>query len=185
MGRGKEDLLFIQTKQPLNAHEENANNLLMRMRSRRYVNEGKVFSSCFQFIADITKHVEYEDDFTIIPWLLSIKQGDAFEEKQNKILIKENGLFFVYGQVWYTDKLFAMGHIIQRKKLHTVGNDPSLVTLFRCIQNMPQSYPNNSCFTGGIAKLEEGDELLLIVPRSNSEISLSGDGTFFGAIKIL
>nr|DBA33128.1 TPA: hypothetical protein GDO54_000858 [Pyxicephalus adspersus] len=125
------------------------------------------------------------DDNTNIPWLLSVKHGTALEEKQNKILIKENGLFFIYSQVWYTHDVFAIGHVIQRKKMQTVGNDPNLVTLFRCIQNMPKSNPNNSCFTGGLAKLEEGDELFLQIPRSDAEISLSGDGTFFGAIKLL
>uniref|UniRef100_A0A803J897 TNF superfamily member 13b n=1 Tax=Xenopus tropicalis TaxID=8364 RepID=A0A803J897_XENTR len=126
-----------------------------------------------------------QDDTTIIPWLLSFQQGTALEERQNKIYIKETGHFFIYGQVWFTDKLFVMGHVIQRKKAQKVGNDPSLVTLFKCIQNMPPSHPNNSCFTAGIAKLEEGDEIQLIVPSRKTKISLSGEGTFFGAIKIL
>ncbi|XP_063806829.1 tumor necrosis factor ligand superfamily member 13B [Pseudophryne corroboree] len=155
-------------------------------RSRRYTSEGKVLHSCMQLIADRSRNVEDEDDDnTIIPWLPSFKQGTAFDDKQNKILIKESGLFFVYGQVWYTDTVFAMGHLIQRKKAQLVGNDPGLVTLFRCIQNMPQSDSNNSCFTAGVAKLEEGDELHLIIPRGKAKISLSGDGTFFGAIKLL
>lgn len=88
-------------------------------------------------------------------------------------------------KVWYTDEVFAVGHLIQRKKMQTVGDDPNVVTLFRCIQNMPNSDPNNTCFTGGLAKLEEGDELFLTIPRSDIKIFLSGDGTFFGAIKLL
>ncbi|KAM9319998.1 tumor necrosis factor ligand superfamily member 13B [Gastrophryne carolinensis] len=170
--------------QSLDIHEDQDAESLLKGRSRRYAAEGKVYNSCLQLIADQTKDTEVEGDATIIPWLLSVKQGSAFEEKQNKILIKENGLFFIYGQVWYQDKVFAMGHVIQRKKMHTVGNDPSLVTLFTCIQNMPQSHPNNSCFTSGIAKLDEGDELLLTVPRGNVKLKLSGDGTFFGAFKL-
>ncbi|KAG9492230.1 hypothetical protein GDO78_000639 [Eleutherodactylus coqui] len=88
-------------------------------------------------------------DSTLIPWILSLKQGTSIEESQNKMLIKENGVYFIYGQVWYRDDVFTMGHIIQRKKIYTVGDDPSLVTLFTCIQNMPESNPNNSCFTAG------------------------------------
>ncbi|KAM5180637.1 tumor necrosis factor ligand superfamily member 13B [Mantella aurantiaca] len=168
----------------LKVREEDATNLLRKIRTRRYVSEGKNYPSCLQLIADKTRNVENEDDNTIIPWLLSVKHGTALDEKQNKILVKENGLFFVYSQVWYTDELFAMGHVIQRKKMQTVGDDPNIVTLFRCIQNMPKSNPNNSCFTGGLAKLEEGDELHLKIRGSDSQIFLSGDGTFFGAIKI-
>ncbi|XP_075708603.1 tumor necrosis factor ligand superfamily member 13B [Rhinoderma darwinii] len=159
--------------------------LVQNTRSRRHASEEKVYHSCLQLIADKTRNIENEDDNTLIPWILSFKQGNAVEEKQNKMLIKENGLFFIYGQVWYRDYVFAMGHVIQRKKIHIVGDDPSLVTLFTCIQNMPASNPNNSCFTAGIAKLDEGDELQLIIPRNNANISLNGHGTFFGAIKLL
>ncbi|XP_018418655.1 PREDICTED: tumor necrosis factor ligand superfamily member 13B [Nanorana parkeri] len=173
-----------ETGKSFNSHEEDATNLLLKSRSRRYASEGKTYPSCLQLIPDKTRNVENEDDNTIIPWILSVRLGTALEEKQNKILIKENGIFFIYSQVWYTDDLFAMGHVIQRKKMQTVGNDPNVVTLFRCIQNMPKSDPNNSCFTGGLAKLEEGDELSLKVSRSDSQIFLSGDGTFFGAIKL-
>ncbi|KAM7328939.1 hypothetical protein ACRRTK_013031 [Alexandromys fortis] len=123
--------------------------------------------------------------------------------------------------VLYTDTIFAMGHLIQRKKVHVFGDELSLVTLFRCIQNMPRTLPNNSCYSAGktrsagvaqlllsapassysnvwphsvacggnndsgIARLEEGDEIQLAIPRENAQISRDGDGTFFGALKLL
>ncbi|XP_059758997.1 tumor necrosis factor ligand superfamily member 13B isoform X3 [Balaenoptera ricei] len=123
--------------------------------------------------------------YTFVPWLLSFKRGRALEERENKILVKETGYFFIYGQVLYTDNTFAMGHLIQRKKVHVFGDELSLVTLFRCIQNMPETLPNNSCYSAGIAKLEEGDELQLAIPREDAKISRDGDGTFFGALKLL
>ncbi|XP_046310939.1 tumor necrosis factor ligand superfamily member 13B isoform X2 [Marmota monax] len=123
--------------------------------------------------------------YTFVPWLLSFKRGRALEEKENKIVVKETGYFFIYGQVLYTDSTFAMGHLIQRKKVHVFGDELSLVTLFRCIQNMPETLPNNSCYSAGIAKLEEGDELQLAIPREDAKISRDGDGTFFGALKLL
>ncbi|XP_006894681.1 PREDICTED: tumor necrosis factor ligand superfamily member 13B isoform X2 [Elephantulus edwardii] len=129
--------------------------------------------------------LEEPGSFTFVPWLLSFKKGKALEEKENKILVKETGYFFIYGQVLYTDNTFAMGHLIQRKKVHVFGDELSLVTLFRCIQNMPEKLPNNSCYSAGIAKLEEGDELQLAIPRENAQISQDGDGTFFGALKLL
>ncbi|XP_075446836.1 tumor necrosis factor ligand superfamily member 13B [Ascaphus truei] len=180
-----------QRDTPSTGHQEGKkevdNLLLKKTRSRRFVpgDDGQVLHSCLQLIADSARKVQDKDDSSIIPWLLSFKRGTALEEEGNKILIKETGYFFIYGQVWYTDELFAMGHLIQRIKAHKVGNDPSLVTLFRCIQNMPQTHPNNSCYTAGIAKLEEGDELQLTIPRNKANISLKGDGTFFGAIRLL
>ncbi|XP_025958262.1 tumor necrosis factor ligand superfamily member 13B isoform X1 [Dromaius novaehollandiae] len=164
-----------------------------RNRGRRSIihTEETVLQACLQLIADSKSDVQQKeflflpDDSSIVPWLLSFKRGTALEEQGNKIVIKETGYFFIYGQVLYTDTTFAMGHLIQRKKAHVFGDDLSLVTLFRCIQNMPQSYPNNSCYTAGIAKLEEGDELQLTIPRRRAKISLDGDGTFFGAVRLL
>ncbi|KAF3825667.1 hypothetical protein GH733_006494 [Mirounga leonina] len=129
--------------------------------------------------------IPHERAYTFVPWLLSFKRGRALEEKENKILVKETGYFFIYGQVLYTDNTFAMGHLIQRKKVHVFGDELSLVTLFRCIQNMPETLPNNSCYSAGIAKLEEGDEIQLAIPREDAKISRDGDGTFFGALKLL
>lgn len=123
--------------------------------------------------------------YTFVPWLLSFKRGNALEEKENKIVVRQTGYFFIYSQVLYTDPIFAMGHVIQRKKIHVFGDELSLVTLFRCIQNMPKTLPNNSCYSAGIAKLEEGDEIQLAIPRENAQISRNGDDTFFGALKLL
>ncbi|KAJ6659667.1 hypothetical protein lerEdw1_018636 [Lerista edwardsae] len=153
-------------------------------RSPQHTTEA-VLQSCLQLMADSRSNVQQQDDSSIVPWLLSFKRGTALEEQGNKILVRETGYFFVYGQVLYTDEMFVMGHLIQRKKAHVVGDDLSLVTLFRCIQNMPHANPNNSCYTAGIAKLEEGDELHLTIPRRGANIALDGDATFFGAVRIL
>lgn len=147
--------------------------------------EAPVTQDCLQLIADSDTPTIRKGSYTFVPWLLSFKRGRALEEKENKIVVKEPGYFFIYGQVLYTDNTFAMGHLIQRKKVHVFGDELSLVTLFRCIQNMPETLPNNSCYSAGIAKLEEGDELQLAIPRENAQISRDGDGTFFGALKLL
>ncbi|XP_034858949.1 tumor necrosis factor ligand superfamily member 13B [Mirounga leonina] len=147
--------------------------------------EETVTQDCLQLIADNETPTIRKGAYTFVPWLLSFKRGRALEEKENKILVKETGYFFIYGQVLYTDNTFAMGHLIQRKKVHVFGDELSLVTLFRCIQNMPETLPNNSCYSAGIAKLEEGDEIQLAIPREDAKISRDGDGTFFGALKLL
>lgn len=147
--------------------------------------EETVTQDCLQLIADSDTPTIRKGAYTFVPWLLSFKRGKALEERQNKILVKETGYFFIYSQVLYTDNTFAMGHVIQRKKVHVFGDELSRVTLFRCIQNMPETLPNNSCYSAGIAKLEEGDELELAIPREDAKISQDGDGTFFGALKLL
>lgn len=48
------------------------------------------------------------DDSSIVPWLLSFKRGTALEEQGNKIVIKETGYFFIYGQV---RKLNSLQHL--------------------------------------------------------------------------
>ncbi|XP_065752159.1 tumor necrosis factor ligand superfamily member 13B isoform X3 [Phocoena phocoena] len=156
-------------------------------RSKRGLQDAEetVTQDCLQLIADTDTPTIRKGAYTFVPWLLSFKRGRALEEKENKILVKETGYFFIYGQVLYTDNTFAMGHLIQRKKVHVFGDELSLVTLFRCIQNMPETLPNNSCYSAGIAKLEEGDELQLAIPREDAKISRDGDGTFFGALKLL
>ncbi|XP_038639898.1 tumor necrosis factor ligand superfamily member 13B-like [Scyliorhinus canicula] len=121
---------------------------------------------------------------TTIPWILSLRKGGALEKTGDKISVRETGYFLVYSQVWYKDDTFTMGHLIKRIKASIVGNEPQSAILFRCIQNMPACCPNNSCFTAGIAKLEVGDELELIVPRGQAHIALTGDGTFFGVLKL-
>ncbi|XP_069492669.1 tumor necrosis factor ligand superfamily member 13B [Ambystoma mexicanum] len=159
----------------------------LKVRTPRFVPaaEAQVLHACLQLIADNKRNLQQKGTSNTIPWILSFKRGAALEERQNNILVKETGYFFIYGQVWYQDTQFAMGHLIQRRKSHVVGDDPGLVTLFRCVQNMPKYQPNNSCYTAGIAKLEEGDEVLLTIPRLKANISLDGDGTFFGAIRLM
>ncbi|RXM32728.1 Tumor necrosis factor ligand superfamily member 13B [Acipenser ruthenus] len=88
-------------------------------------------------------------------------------------------------QVYYKDKIYAMGHIIVRKKASIVGDELQNVNLFRCIQNMNEDFPFNTCYTAGIAKLEEGDSIELLIPRQSAVVSLDGDSTFFGAIKLV
>ncbi|XP_010618298.1 tumor necrosis factor ligand superfamily member 13B [Fukomys damarensis] len=153
------------------------------IKTKTHIN--RITQDCLQLIADSDTPTIRKGSYTFVPWLLSFKRGRALEEKENKIVVKEPGYFFIYGQVLYTDNTFAMGHLIQRKKVHVFGDELSLVTLFRCIQNMPETLPNNSCYSAGIAKLEEGDEIQLAIPREDAQISRDGDGTFFGALKLL
>ncbi|XP_039082592.1 tumor necrosis factor ligand superfamily member 13B isoform X2 [Hyaena hyaena] len=60
--------------------------------------EETVIQDCLQLIADSATPTIREGSYTFVPWLLSFKRGRALEEKENKILVKETGYFFIYGQ---------------------------------------------------------------------------------------
>ncbi|KAI4905213.1 hypothetical protein NFI96_015441 [Prochilodus magdalenae] len=156
------------------------------------------FHPCLQMMAD-SKRETFQKEFELqthigVPWQTGLKRGEALEENQDAILVKEDGFFFIYSQVehcdppvtevYYKDPTFAMGHIVIRMKKNVVGDESQHVALFRCIQRMDSQYPYNTCYTGGIVKLEVGDRVELLIPRSTANISLEGDATYFGAIKL-
>uniref|UniRef100_A0A671NGB2 Tumor necrosis factor ligand superfamily member 13B-like n=1 Tax=Sinocyclocheilus anshuiensis TaxID=1608454 RepID=A0A671NGB2_9TELE len=148
---------------------------------------------CLQMMAN-NKRNTFQKEFalelcTAIPWQVGLKRGSALEEEQGTILVKEEGFFFIYSQlsfsqVYYTDSTFAMGHIVIRIKKNVVGDESQHVVLFRCIQSMNRVNHFNTCYTGGIVKLDSGDRLELLIPRTHANISLDGDSTFLGAIKL-
>ncbi|XP_026128123.1 tumor necrosis factor ligand superfamily member 13B isoform X1 [Carassius auratus] len=148
---------------------------------------------CLQMMAN-NRRKTFQKEFaleicTAIPWQVGLKRGTALEEEQGTILIKEEGFFFIYSQlsfsqVYYTDSTFAMGHIVIRIKKNVVGDESQHVVLFRCIQSMNRVNHFNTCYTGGLVKLDSGDRLELLIPRTNANISLDGDSTFLGAIQL-
>lgn len=161
---------------------------VMSKRSLSHVSNKAEPQPCLQMMADNRKKTfqkEFAFDYcTAIPWQVGLKRGSALEEEQGTILVKEEGFFFIYSQVYYTDPTFAMGHIVIRIKKNVVGDESQHVVLFRCIQSMNRVNHFNTCYTGGVVKLDSGDRLDLLIPRAHANISLEGDATFLGAIKL-
>ncbi|CAL8322453.1 unnamed protein product [Merluccius merluccius] len=161
-----------------------------RRRRRRGASETPtpVAQPCLQMLADSNKETFQEvfasQQHTGIPWQEGLSRGSALELNNNRIRVREEGFYFLYSQVFYIDSIFAMGHVVIRRKRNVVGTEPQHVILFRCIQNMSPVYPANTCFTGGIVKLEVDDEVELLIPRATANVSLSGDATFLGALKL-
>ncbi|XP_041699554.1 tumor necrosis factor ligand superfamily member 13B-like [Coregonus clupeaformis] len=148
-----------------------------------------VSQPCLQMLADSNRKT-FQKEFALephtgIPWQEGLRRGSALEAESDSILVREEGYYFVYSQVYYMDRTFAMGHVVNRKKRNVVGDEAQHVTLFRCIQNMNPVYPYNTCYTGGIVKLEVGDSVELLIPRSTANISLDGDSTFLGAFRLV
>uniref|UniRef100_A0A8C8BQV4 TNF superfamily member 13b n=1 Tax=Oncorhynchus tshawytscha TaxID=74940 RepID=A0A8C8BQV4_ONCTS len=121
----------------------------------------------------------YSGPHTGIPWQEVLRRGSPLEAESDSILVREEGYYFVYSQV-STGRLhertwiFAMGHVVNRKKRNVVGDE-----------DMNPVYPNNTCYTGGIVKLEVGDMVELLIPRSTANISLDGDSSFLGAFRLV
>lgn len=172
-------------------HQPGAPQALNLIRRKRLLSgaETPVSQPFLQLMANSSRRT-FSKDFTSephtgIPWHTGLRRGSALEADDDSILIREEGFYFVYSQVYYRDATFAMGHVVIRRKRNVVGNESPYVTLFRCIQNMSAQHPYNTCYTGGIVKLEVGDHLELLIPRPTANVSLDGDSTFLGAVKLL
>ncbi|XP_078118209.1 tumor necrosis factor ligand superfamily member 13B isoform X1 [Sander vitreus] len=171
-------------------HQPGSQQTFTLIRRRRLVpgSERIVSQPCLQLLANNSRKTfrkEYNaEPHTGIPWQAGLRRGSALEEDGDSMLVREEGFYFVYSQVYYMDSTFAMGHVVIRRKRNVVGDEPQYVVLFRCIQNMNPVHPYNTCYTGGIVKLEVGDHLELLIPRSTANVSLYGDATFMGAVKL-
>ncbi|XP_060909424.1 tumor necrosis factor ligand superfamily member 13B [Labrus mixtus] len=172
-------------------HQPGSQHPTTMIRKRRLVSGGEphVSQSCLQLMANNSRKT-FSKEFTSelhtgIPWQTGLRRGSALEVDGDSILVREAGFYFVYSQVFYMDDYFAMGHVVIRRKRNVVGNEHQYVILFRCIQNMSSDNPFNTCYTGGIVKLEAGDHLELLIPRSTANVSLGGEDTFLGAIKLV
>ncbi|KAM9343128.1 tumor necrosis factor ligand superfamily member 13B [Pholidichthys leucotaenia] len=170
-------------------HQRGSEHAFGQIRRRRTVPGAEIISQpCLQLLANSSRK-NYRKEmssgrYTGIPWQIGLKRGSALEADNDRILVREEGFYYVYSQVFYRDNTFAMGHVILRLKRNIVGDEPSSVSLFRCIQNMNPIHSFNTCYTGGIVKLEAGDFLELLIPRATADVSLEGDSTFLGAVKL-
>ncbi|KAM7380384.1 hypothetical protein PAMP_003686 [Pampus punctatissimus] len=171
-------------------HQAGSQHAFNLIRRKKMVSgaETLVSQPCLQLLANNSRKTFRKDfdqqTYTGIPWQSGLRRGSALEAEGDTILVREEGFYFVYSQVYYVDSTFAMGHVVIRRKRNVVGDEPQYVTLFRCIQNMNPIYPYNTCYTGGIVKLEVEDNLELLIPRSTANVTLDGDSTFLGAVKL-
>ncbi|KAG7264263.1 hypothetical protein CRUP_035699 [Coryphaenoides rupestris] len=157
-------------------------------RRRRRASEPPVTQPCLQMLADSNRGT-FQKEFaseqhTSIPWQTGLSRGNALELENNRIVVREDGFYYLYSQVYYRDSTFAMGHVVIRRKRNVVGDEPQHVVLFRCIQNMNPVHSFNTCYTGGVVKLEVNDQVELLIPRPTANVSLDAAATFLGAFKL-
>ncbi|XP_041846581.1 tumor necrosis factor ligand superfamily member 13B-like isoform X1 [Melanotaenia boesemani] len=170
-------------------------------------------TSFLQLRANTNKQPDIRGNITVIPWTVSAQQGNTISQKENRIVVQEDGYYLVFGQVWCHSKssitklilhvicsnyspnvllnsqvLFespsaVMGHVIQSWS-STKARKQSR-ELLRCLQEMPDETPANTCYTAGTVQLLQGDELELVIPcRPTALISMEADSTFFGVIQL-
>ncbi|XP_034400074.1 tumor necrosis factor ligand superfamily member 13B-like isoform X1 [Cyclopterus lumpus] len=170
-------------------------------------------TSFLHLTANTNKQPDIRGNITVIPWTVSAQQGNAISQKENRIVVQEDGYYLVFGQVWchcnssitklkldlicsncsanvllnpqvlFKSPSTVMGHIIQ--SLGSTRTRTTSTELLRCLQEMPDEAPANTCYTAGIVQLHQDDELELVVPyRPHALISMDAQFTFFGVIQL-
>ncbi|CAB1429982.1 unnamed protein product [Pleuronectes platessa] len=155
----------------------------MKMSFRREKREQVGFRAptFLQLTANTNKQPDIRGNMTVIPWTVSAQRGNAISQKENRIVVQEDGYYLVFGQVLFKSPSTVMGHIIQ--SWSSTKTTPT--ELLRCLQMMPDATPANTCHTAGIVQLHQDDELELVIPhRPQALVSMDADSTFFGVIQL-
>ncbi|CAB1324764.1 unnamed protein product [Coregonus sp. 'balchen'] len=136
--------------------------------------------SFLQLSANIEEQPFVRGNVTVIPWTVAVHQGEAISSTGDRIIVQQDGFFIVFGQVLFQSQGTILGHIVRRR-----GANQRSTELLRCLQEMPQTNYANTCYTGGIVKLEREDELELVIPdRPQAQVSMDADSTYFGIIQL-
>ncbi|XP_022607753.1 tumor necrosis factor ligand superfamily member 13B-like isoform X2 [Seriola dumerili] len=158
----------------------------LKMSSRRVKREQgscRAPTSFLQLTANTNKQPDMRGNITVIPWTVSAQQGNAISQKENRIVVQEDGYYLVFGQVLFTSPSTVMGYII--RSLGSTNAETTSTEVLRCLQEMPDATPANTCYTSGIVQLHQNDELELVIPyRPQALISVEADSTFFGVIQL-
>ncbi|XP_029296792.1 tumor necrosis factor ligand superfamily member 13B-like isoform X2 [Cottoperca gobio] len=140
-------------------------------------------TSFLQLTANTNKQPDIRGNIAVIPWTVSAQQGNAIAQKENRIVVQEDGYYLVFGQVLFNSPSTVMGHIIQSWGSTRTGTTST--ELLCCLQKMPDETPANTCYTAGIVHLHQDDELELVIPyRSQVLISMDAESTFFGVMQL-
>uniref|UniRef100_A0A3Q2DK80 Tumor necrosis factor ligand superfamily member 13B-like n=1 Tax=Cyprinodon variegatus TaxID=28743 RepID=A0A3Q2DK80_CYPVA len=122
-------------------------------------------------------------NITVIPWTVSAQRGNTISQRENRIVVQEDGYYLVFGQVLFESQSTVMGHVIQSWSSTEAETRP--VELLRCLQDIKEGAEDNTCYTAGTVHLLRGEELEMVIPvRPSALISLEADSTFFGVIKL-
>nr|QIE07167.1 TNFSF13 [Lepidosiren paradoxa] len=167
-------------------HEENKNWTTRTLRGKRQAARPKQRGSRkFPVLHLIPAAYSTNDmlDLTEVIWKKSTGQGHSFEHHGKSVVMKENGLYFIYSQVLFHDITFTMGQLMMRR---IPSQENKTQILFKCVQSMSswEPYAHNSCYSAGVYELEKEDVIQLLIPRFNATVDMSSHSTFMGMIKL-
>ncbi|XP_014862078.1 PREDICTED: tumor necrosis factor ligand superfamily member 13B-like [Poecilia mexicana] len=139
--------------------------------------------SFLQLRADTNKQPERRGNITVIPWTVSAQRGNTISQRENRIVVQEDGYYLVFGQVLFESQSTVMGHVIQSWSSTEAETRPT--ELLRCLQDGTEEACDNTCYSAGTVHLLQGDELEMLIPfRPPALISLEADSTFFGVVQL-
>ncbi|XP_077868928.1 uncharacterized protein LOC100378437 isoform X1 [Saccoglossus kowalevskii] len=107
------------------------------------------------------------------------------------ITVIEGGLYYVYSQVRYYDKL-TMAHVVN------INGNPFITCTQSTLQHSLESKEDadppgidegqskyNTCYTGGVTKLDDRSEVTVNIPYPNRVVNMHKDSSFIGFIKLV
>ncbi|XP_029020821.1 tumor necrosis factor ligand superfamily member 13B-like isoform X1 [Betta splendens] len=201
-----------KTREP-KVFQNTQSSLMSSRRMKREQSSNRAPTSFLQLTANSNKLPDIKGNITVIPWTVSVQGGNAISQKENRIVVQEDGYYLVFGQVWchwtssvtklilqltcsnsvanvllnsqvlFKSSNAVMGHVIRRWS--SAGSDTRSTELLRCLQEMPGEHPANTCHTAGIVQLRRDDRLELVIPyRPQALISMDAESTFFGVVQL-
>uniref|UniRef100_A0A182IQQ5 THD domain-containing protein n=1 Tax=Anopheles atroparvus TaxID=41427 RepID=A0A182IQQ5_ANOAO len=101
-------------------------------------------------------------------------ESNVFRLENDALIVREPGLYYVYAQVMYDNKGEKNGFNVKIKdQIH-----------LSCTVHTNSGY-TNTCFTAGLAKIDEADTSIVIYDIENSRPHVMlPEKTFFGAFKV-
>ncbi|KAK5639644.1 hypothetical protein RI129_012136 [Pyrocoelia pectoralis] len=116
-------------------------------------------------------------DWIANEWVQSTNMDKHFEVNDGTIKVKENGLYFVYSQIFYLDEHDTNGYRVFKNKEVFLQCTTMTHSTERIVKG-------NTCYTAGLTLLNEGDEVN-VQDLGTGRYSIFEPGkSFFGLIKI-
>ncbi|KAM6923568.1 tumor necrosis factor ligand superfamily member 13B-like isoform 1-T1 [Xenentodon cancila] len=207
MAKTREDVkpsVFQRAQSPLESFS---------LRVKREQSSCGATASFLQLRANTNKQPDRRGNITLIPWTVFAQQGNTISQRENRIVVQEDGYYLVFGQVWCHSKssitklilpmisskysanvllnsqvLFegpstALGHVIRSWSSTKAGTRS--MELLRCLLEMADETPVNTCYAAGTVQLFPNDKLEIRIPhRPAAIIFIEADSTFFGVIQL-
>ncbi|KAB0801163.1 hypothetical protein PPYR_05517 [Photinus pyralis] len=116
-------------------------------------------------------------DWTANEWVHTANMDKHFEVNGGTVKVKENGLYFVYAQIFYLDEHDTNGYRVYKNKEVFLQCTTMTHSTERIVKG-------NTCYTGGLVVLSDGDEVN-VQDLGTGRYSIFEPGkSFFGLIKI-